>query len=452
MTSIGEHDVAHQHDEWQVTPTVVGATREPAPRGASTAGMSSAIPSRLCVRGCGRAPAAGLDRHGKPFVTCCRGCAFGQSHDAACHAPGTAATAVEDPDYVLAMTLQLQEQHRAHEARARGRGRWQAARRKASELVYSTYDPVWGEVELKGFHADDGTYVRRKRFFAALAFTTCPCLMVTFRCFKGEVKSGLSSADVRRAWGRVLFSWSTLLAALQVAAFICVVEFYGGYVPFSQNSMIGPHPHALDPVGAKNAARIMRNHEWWRLLTPIMLHAGWLHLAGNVFVQLRAGLTLEVLWGHSAWLLIYVLSGAYGNLVSCVFMPDHLGVGSSGALCGIIGAWPPFLLITWNQTSPTDLKVRNLQLAAVLISIVVLIVTSFLPMVDFAAHFGGLVVGAALSAVIFAGRLQSLPWRVATRTVGILFIALLVPLTLGWFLIVVFEIIKIKFGSKFSRK
>jgi membrane associated rhomboid family serine protease len=42
--------------------------------------------------------------------------------------------------------------------------------------------------------------------------------------------------------------------------------------------MVGPYPDALDYWGAKNAAKIMQNAEWWRLVTPIFLH-------GYVFLQ-----------------------------------------------------------------------------------------------------------------------------------------------------------------------
>ncbi|CAK9084818.1 Rhomboid-like protease 3, partial [Durusdinium trenchii] len=94
-----------------------------------------------------------------------------------------------------------------------------------------------------------------------------------------------------------------------------------------------------------------------------------------------------------AWLLIYFSSGIYANLLSCVLHPAVLGVGSSGCLCGLIGGWLSFLLITWNQTMPNDVKMRNAQTTSILISIVLVVVFSFMPLMDLAAHIGGLIMG-----------------------------------------------------------
>merc|ERR1711988_237199 len=113
-----------------------------------------------------------------------------------------------------------------------------------------------------------------------------------------------------------------------------------------------------------------------------MLHAGWFHLAGDVLVQFRTALILEILWGSTVYIIIYIGSGAIATLASCVFSPNSLSVGSSGALCGIIGAWPLFIMITWNQTLPRDIKLRNIQFVLVIVSIVILVATSFIPMVD----------------------------------------------------------------------
>jgi len=202
----------------------------------------------------------------------------------------------------------------------------------------------------------------------------------------------------------------------------------------SSNPMLGPHYHIFDPMGAKNAARIRWNGEWWRLLTPMVLHAGWLHLLGNLSVQLRTGAMLEAVWGHTPWLCIYLASGAFGVLASCIATPDHLGVGSSGALCGLLGAWGSFILITWNQTSPVDVKLRNAQTFSVAMSVVLIIALSFLPLMDFAAHVGGLLMGAATAMVLFAGRLQHQAWSRSTRACGVFLLVAALSGTLAWFL------------------
>ncbi|CAK9045511.1 unnamed protein product [Durusdinium trenchii] len=121
-----------------------------------------------------------------------------------------------------------------------------------------------------------------------------------------------------------------------------------------------------------------------------------------------------------AWLLIYFSSGIYANLLSCVLHPAVLGVGSSGCLCGLIGGWLSFLLITWNQTMPNDVKMRNAQTTSILISIVLVVVFSFMPLMDLAAHIGGLIMGVGVTMTLFGNRLQDRLYRWITIVTGIL--------------------------------
>jgi len=275
------------------------------------------------------------------------------------------------------------------------------------------WDPLWGEIIL----AEGG----RKRACQHFTFACCPCAMMG------------CGGQARRFWQKFLLSWSFGLGLLQVIMMVVAVALYGGHDAVERNPMIGPHYHVLDKLGAKNAARIRWNWEWWRILSPMLLHAGWLHLVGNLSVQLRTGAMLEAAWGGASWLCVYVTSGAFGALAGCLMSPQHLGVGSSGALCGLLGAWASFILITWNQTSPVDIKLRNAQSFSVVLSMLVIIGLSFLPLMDFAAHVGGLLMGAAVAMAIFASRLQSLLWSRVTRVAGIALLLVLWSFALAWF-------------------
>ena len=78
-----------------------------------------------------------------------------------------------------------------------------------------------------------------------------------------------------------------------------------GVAPMRINPMIGPYPDALSYWGAKNAVLIIEDGEWWRLQSPILLHAGVLHLVGNVGVQIETGVFFEKEWGSPIWLAVY---------------------------------------------------------------------------------------------------------------------------------------------------
>lgn len=298
------------------------------------------------------------------------------------------------------------------------------------EVFLYVYDPLWGEIELT--HMEAGTKTPRRQALAYAGFTICPCIMVSCGCFRSEVHKGLSKAEVRRAWRRLLLSGSVIFAAAMVVI-LAVQVYLEGHAPYSKNPMIGPPAISFDKFGARNAARIRYDNEWWRLFTPIFLHGGWVHLLGNIAVQMRTGLVLECLWGSPIWLLIFLGSGAYASLASCIAIPNSLGVGASGGLCGLIGAWVPFIVITWNQTLPHDRKKRDAELALVVFAIVILIATSFAPMTDWAAHLGGLAMGIALSTTIFAGRLQVTSWKIAVRIAGGIVVVGLSSVSLWWF-------------------
>ena len=102
--------------------------------------------------------------------------------------------------------------------------------------------------------------------------------------------------------------------------------------------MLGPYPDALSQYGGKNSALILYEGEWWRLITPIQVHAGVIHLICNIAVQLDLGALFEKEWGSLRWLAIYLASAILGSAMSIIFKPDSISVGSSGAIMGLFGA------------------------------------------------------------------------------------------------------------------
>ncbi len=93
-------------------------------------------------------------------------------------------------------------------------------------------------------------------------------------------------------------------------------------------------------MGGKVASNIAAG-EYWRLITPIMLHAGLFHLLINVFTQCMFGIQLEREWGASQIAVIYAVAGIYGNVLSVLFAPNALSIGCSGSVFGLFGAQVP---------------------------------------------------------------------------------------------------------------
>jgi len=396
-------------------------------------GQAEAAPdagsTHICQSNCGLPARKGRNREGRRYKFCCRGCQnnMGQ-HDGRCGqeslSPGATGDPTLDASLAMAYQLQMEEVEMFRERNMRSR--------IANGMCY-VCDPIWGEVEFAPLNADDGWGKRWLRIVAASCFRECPCCMITCHCYRGHLKRKFNVNDIMRGWRIIIVSFSSFLALVQLAIFVYSILMYG-MVSKKENPMFGPPVYAMNILGAKNAARILTYNEWWRLATPIMLHGGWLHILPNILLQLRIGIVLENSWGSTSWLVVYIISGLYASICSCILMKDSLGVGSSGALCGLMGAWVPFMMATWNQTLPRDIGPRNMQFFMVVTSIILMVPLSFLPMVDFAAHVGGTVMGVAVGAIIFAGRLQTRNYKFLMRIAGIVGVLLLLPFSLYWFL------------------
>jgi membrane associated rhomboid family serine protease len=180
-----------------------------------------------------------------------------------------------------------------------------------------------------------------------------------------------------------------------------------GVAPLNINPMIGPYPDALSEWGAKNSVFILEDGEWWRLITPIFLHAGVIHLACNVMVQLETGAFFEREWGSLTWLIIYFVSAVGSSALSVVAMPDAISVGSSGAVMGLFGGKGAEVICRCCESNKTDQdhvasQVRKEQCAGVMCSVTIVLLFSFIPYVDWAAHLGGLLAGFCAGLVLFA--------------------------------------------------
>jgi len=76
-------------------------------------------------------------------------------------------------------------------------------------------------------------------------------------------------------------------------------------------------------------------------LTSMFLHAGWLHLLGNMWFLWIFGDNVEDHLGHLRFLLFYLLCGLVAAIVHLVFNLHSTipTVGASGAIAGVLGAY-----------------------------------------------------------------------------------------------------------------
>jgi membrane associated rhomboid family serine protease len=78
-----------------------------------------------------------------------------------------------------------------------------------------------------------------------------------------------------------------------------------------------------------------------RLLTSLFVHAGWVHLIGNMLFLFATGPFLEDVYGRPLFLLLYFSSGLVATMAHAWQNPGSLApvIGASGAIAGVLGAF-----------------------------------------------------------------------------------------------------------------
>ncbi len=143
------------------------------------------------------------------------------------------------------------------------------------------------------------------------------------------------------------------------------------------------------------------NGEYWRLFSSMFIHIGLLHLSGNCLFLYLCGPLLELSYGHEKFLIIYILSGFLGNILSLLGMKysvTGISAGASGALFGILGALISFTIIE-RKVLPQRLY-RSLIKNLVLIVVLNLLVGLVIPNIDILAHTGGFLSGLILGYIM----------------------------------------------------
>ena len=128
--------------------------------------------------------------------------------------------------------------------------------------------------------------------------------------------------------------------------------------------------------------------EYYRLLTAAFLHAGLFHILLNMFALAQLGSVLEPALGRTRFLALYLLSALGGSVLSYVMSsPLQLGVGASGAIFGLFGAYYVVVRHLGGETR-----------SIVTLLVINLVITFAVPIIDWRAHLGGLVTGAVIAA------------------------------------------------------
>jgi rhomboid protease GluP len=134
--------------------------------------------------------------------------------------------------------------------------------------------------------------------------------------------------------------------------------------------------------------QLIENGQYWRLLTPVLLHGSLLHIGFNMYALWILGPGLERFYGRGRFLTLYLVSGFGGNVFSFIFTPNP-SLGSSTAIFGLFAAQGMFFY----QNRAILGSVSRQALMNVIFLAVANFVIGLSPGIDNWGHLGGFLAG-----------------------------------------------------------
>jgi membrane associated rhomboid family serine protease len=146
---------------------------------------------------------------------------------------------------------------------------------------------------------------------------------------------------------RPFFTYFILIVC--TAALITSIGMNGWVVEeLKVNPMIGPSAQTLIDMGAKKSNLIVNENQAWRLVSPMVLHAGLVHYVFNMLALWFIGSAVEKSHGSIAATILFVIPAIGGTILSAIFLPQFISVGASGGIFGLIGACLSDIVMNWN--------------------------------------------------------------------------------------------------------
>src|SRR5512140_672388 len=189
------------------------------------------------------------------------------------------------------------------------------------------------------------------------------------------------------------------LIALNVIFFL--VELSGGDA-FIEKWAFVPSRFLANPAG-----------DFLTILTSMFMHAGWVHLGGNMLYLWIFGDNVEDRFGHIKFIVFYLLCGIAATFAQLIFSlgSNVPNLGASGAIAGVLGAY----ILLFPQGKIRVLQGQGMiQVSALIViglwiglqffsSVASITSTADTGGVAYMAHVGGFIAGLVLT-LVFRGR------------------------------------------------
>ena len=154
--------------------------------------------------------------------------------------------------------------------------------------------------------------------------------------------------------------------------------------------------------GAFCVWNVVVDKEYYRLLSAAFLHFDIQHLFNNMILLFFIGRIIEKHIGHIKYIIIYLLSGIGGNLLSGFWEIKtarySISAGASGAVFGLTGALLVLVLLHKG-------KLEEIRWQGVVIMILLSVYNGFVTdNINNVAHLGGLAIGIIVTLLVSIGR------------------------------------------------
>ena len=222
-------------------------------------------------------------------------------------------------------------------------------------------------------------------------------------------QSGTASSDMSGAT-RLLanvsrFPLTMLLLLVNVLLFPVSLNVSQGDFSglFAQMTFLDFEVHG-DEIYFADLSYTLESHQYWRLLTPMFIHFGWIHIVFNLLWVWEIGRRIEMISGSSVLLLVTIASSLGANILQYAMSGPGLFGGMSGVIFGYLGH-----SFIWDKLVPD----RTMGLRpGIYVFMMVFLAVGFTGAIDLlgmgslanGAHLGGLL-GGLLTGVV-AGLLQ----------------------------------------------
>lgn len=218
----------------------------------------------------------------------------------------------------------------------------------------------------------------------------------------------------------VIPSYSLIMIAGLIVVSICQFKADGG------NAILNGGETSVLLAGFVKPAFI--NGEYWRILTGMQLHIGLIHLLFNCYALYVLGKLIEFLSNRAHLIVIFLLAGIGGNILSLIFLPNAASAGASGGILGFLGYLAVYGYKRRKLLPPGFLKgmLQNIAFIALYGILLFRVIDNF-------GHLGGLITGALYGFIQISNDVYTDPRKIGPKMEILGLIALGIFLTVTIF-------------------